>query len=188
MVQEINGKKYKERKVIMDKKEISLAIRRMTSEILEKNTNVKDLVIIGLQTRGVPLAERIASQIKQLEDEDIPTGSLDTSLYRDDIGDLKKQLDVKETSFPIEIENKNIILVDDVLFTGRSIRAAIECIMDFGRPKSIKLAVLIDRGHRELPIQPDFVGKKFVTSLDELISLELKEIDNKEQVVLLEES
>lgn len=177
---------YLEKKNIIDKKELSRIIKRISTEIIEQTNGLDDVIIIGLQTRGVFIAERIAKTIKTLENIIVPTGSLDISLYRDDLENIKKHIEIKETKFPIDIDNKNIILVDDVLFTGRSIRASIECLMDFGRPKSIKLAVLIDRGHRELPIQPDFIGKQFVTNKKELISVKLKEIDNEEKVVLLE--
>ncbi|MFC1512671.1 bifunctional pyr operon transcriptional regulator/uracil phosphoribosyltransferase PyrR [bacterium] len=185
-MKKFNGSKYKEKKLIMDSKEMMRTVRRMVHEIIEKSHGIKDLIIIGLQTRGVYIAEKIAREIKKTEGRKVSTGVLDFSLYRDDLSNLKKHLDIKETKFPFEIDNKKILIVDDVLFTGRSARAAIECIMDFGRPKNIKLAVLIDRGHRELPIQPDFIGKKFVTTLNELIAVQLKETDKKERVVLLE--
>lgn len=186
-MQEINGVKYKEKDVIMDRDEIQRAMRRIADEIIEKSKGVENLVIIGLQTRGVFLAERIAKAIEKIEGESVPTGVLDNSLYRDDLGgDIARHIDVKETHFPFEIDDKTIVLIDDVLFTGRSVRAAIDCIMDFGRPACIMLGVLIDRGHRELPIQADFVGKQCVTKRNEVIAVELKEVDTKERVLILE--
>lgn len=178
-------KDYVDKKLVMDKKEIDRTIRRMASEIIETIPNLEKTILVGLQTRGVFLAERIAKEIEKDEDVEMSLGTLDISLYRDDIADRQKT-EIKETRLPFDIDDKNIILVDDVLFTGRSIRAAMGCIMDFGRPKTIKLAVLIDRGNRELPIQPDFVGKKFVTTKKEIIAVKLNDIDDKEEVMLLE--
>jgi pyrimidine operon attenuation protein/uracil phosphoribosyltransferase len=183
---EINGIKYKNKEILMNKDELNRTVRRMANQILEKSRGTKNVGLIGLQTRGVFLAKRISAEIKRIEGENVPTGIIDIALYRDDIDNINTQPEVKETNFPFEITDKKIILIDDVLFTGRSIRAAMECIMDFGRPKSIKLGVLIDRGHRELPIQPDFVGKKRVASLNQTILVELKETDEKDVVRLLE--
>ena len=178
---------YKTKKVIMTKNEIVLIIKRLAGEIIEKNHGTKNLVIIGIRTRGVFLAERLAEEIKKVSRKVIPMGILDITLYRDDFTSLSEMPLVKETQIPFHIEDKNIILVDDVLFTGRTIRAALDEIIDFGRPKSIQLAVLVDRGHRELPIQADFVGKIFKTSKAEMISVNFKEIDQQDQVTLNEQ-
>jgi pyrimidine operon attenuation protein/uracil phosphoribosyltransferase len=173
-----------EKKVILNEEQLKKTINRMVDEILERNENLDNLFIVGLQTRGVFLAERIIAKIKELEGIEIPLGVLDTSLYRDDFSENFK-MSLKETDFPFSPDDKDIILVDDVLYTGRSVRAAMECIMDFGRPRFIRLAVLIDRGHRELPIQPDIVGKKFITIPDkESIEVNLKEIDDIDAVFL----
>ncbi|MFC1485317.1 bifunctional pyr operon transcriptional regulator/uracil phosphoribosyltransferase PyrR [bacterium] len=178
---------YIKKKIIMTSIILEKTLNRMVTEVLERNHDLENLVLIGLQTRGVFLAERIRDKIKKLENVTIPVGVLDISLYRDDFAENKTDMCLKKTDFPFSIDEKKIILVDDVLHTGRSVRAAMECIMDFGRPKAIRFAALIDRGHRELPIQPDFVGKKFITIPDnELISVNLKEIDGKDCVILLE--
>jgi pyrimidine operon attenuation protein / uracil phosphoribosyltransferase len=177
---------YQEKKVILSKSVFHRTIRRISSEVVEKYKNLENLAIIGIQTRGANLATYISNEIKQLEQYTIPVGSLNISLYRDDIDNIKSQPALKASNFPFSIDNKDILLVDDVLYTGRTIRAAIDCLIDFGRPKTIRLAVIIDRGHRELPIQPDFVGKKFVTTKDEIIAVNLKEIDNQENILLLE--
>ncbi|MFC1566835.1 bifunctional pyr operon transcriptional regulator/uracil phosphoribosyltransferase PyrR [bacterium] len=177
---------YTEKEIIIDKIELNRTLKRMAYEIIENTRGVKNLVLIGLETRGVFIAKRILDEIKKVENEEIPMGTLDISLYRDDVHDPTKSIKIKPTDFPFSVDGKNIVLIDDVLFTGRSVRAAIECIMDFGRPTTIRLGVLIDRGYRELPIQADFIGKKFGTIKNELISVELKEIDDKDRVVLLE--
>lgn len=171
----------------MDKAEIAVTIKRLTAEIIKKNNGTKNLVIIGIRTRGVFLAERIKSEIKKLTKKDIPSGILDITLYRDDFTSLAELPVIKETQIPFAIEDKKIVLVDDVLYTGRTIRAALDEIIDFGRPECIQLAVLVDRGHRELPIQADFVGKTFKTAKTELISALFQEIDGKDQVTLSEQ-
>jgi pyrimidine operon attenuation protein / uracil phosphoribosyltransferase len=175
---------YRTKKVIMAKAEIAITVKRLALEIVEKNHGTKDLVIIGIRTRGVFLAERIAAEIKKISKKTIPIGVLDITLYRDDFTSLAEMPVVKETQIPFVIDDKKIILVDDVLFTGRTIRAALDEIIDFGRPQSIQLAVLVDRGHRELPIQADFIGKAFKTALTEMISVNFQEIDNNDQVTL----
>lgn len=175
------------KKAIMDAKEISWTIKRMAHEIVEKNYGIKDLVIVGIQTRGVHLAKRIAREIETIEKKEVPVGSLDITLYRDDVDSIAHQPLVKETKIPFDITDKKVVLVDDVLFAGRTVRAALDELIDFGRPKIIRLAVLIDRGLRELPIQPDFVGKIYPTSKKELISVNLKEVDGEDSVVLREE-
>jgi pyrimidine operon attenuation protein/uracil phosphoribosyltransferase len=166
---------------IMDENAIQRAITRIAHEIIEKNNGIEDIVILGIQRRGVPLARRIAEKIGEVESKEVPVGILDITFYRDDLSLMAEHpvLNGSEVNFPIK--DKRIILVDDVLFTGRTVRAAIEAIMDMGRPKSISLAVLIDRGHRELPIKADFVGKNVPTSKNEVISVKLKEVDNVER-------
>ncbi len=172
------------KKIIMNEKEISRAIKRMTHEIIEKTRITKNLVIIGIQTEGVFLARRIAKEMKNIEDKKIPVGVLDITLYRDDSDSIANQPKVRETSIPFNINNKVIILVDDVLFAGRTVRAALDEIMDFGRPRVIRLAVLVDRGLRELPIRPDFVGKKITTTPKDKIIVELKETKKNDRVIL----
>ncbi|HBU70120.1 MAG TPA: bifunctional pyr operon transcriptional regulator/uracil phosphoribosyltransferase PyrR [Elusimicrobia bacterium] len=179
-----------EKKVIMNKVEISRTIKRLAHEIVEKNFGVKDLCIVGIQSRGVPVARRIHNEIisggLSEGNKNIPFGMIDINLYRDDVGSMDLPPQVRETDISFDIVGKKIVLVDDVIFTGRSIRAALDEIMDFGRPQTIELAVLVDRGHRELPIEPNFVGKKFLTSKDESIAVELEEVDGQDRVVLRE--
>ncbi len=177
----------RKKKTIMDAKEISWTIKRMAHEIVEKSYGTKDLVIVGIQTRGVYLAKRIAKEIESIEKKEVPVGALDITLYRDDVDSIANQPLVKETRIPFDITDKKVVLVDDVLFAGRTVRAALDELIDFGRPKVIKLAVLIDRGLRELPIQPDFVGKIYPTSKKELVCVNLKEVDGEDSVFLREE-
>ena len=179
-----------EKKIIMSCEEIGRTLRRLAHEIVERNSGVGDLAIVGIQTRGVFLAKRIVNEILKsgLSEGkgEIPFGLLDITLYRDDVDTMQTPHDVKETDIPFDLTGKKIVLVDDVLFTGRSIRAALDELMDFGRPENIQLAVLVDRGHRELPIEPNFTGKKIPTSRDELVSVELEEVDGKDRVMLKE--
>jgi len=172
-------------KELLDKKDIERSITRMAHEITEKNKGVKSLCLVGIQRGGVHIAKRLAAKLAEIEDKKIPVGSLDIALYRDDINVRKDQPVVRRTDMPCEINNKRVVLVDDVLFTGRSIRAAMDAIMDFGRPSVIQLAVLVDRGHRELPIKADFVGKNMPTSLSETVKVQLEE-DGLEDMVVLE--
>lgn len=174
-----------QKKLIVDGAGLNRIITRMAHEIIEKNQGAKELCVIGIRTRGVYIAQRLIKIIKDIENIEVPFGILDITLYRDDINSIEKQPMVKETEIPFDISNKKIILVDDVLFTGRTTRAALDAIMDFGRPKYIQLAVLIDRGHRELPIQADFVGKKVFTTLKELIEVNLKETDDVDQIKII---
>jgi pyrimidine operon attenuation protein/uracil phosphoribosyltransferase len=162
-------------------------ITRLAHEILEKNRGVKDLAIIGIHTRGAHIAQRLAKKIKTIEKEEVPTGFLDATLYRDDFRTRLKQPDVQVTNIPFQIDEKNVILIDDVLYTGRTIRAALDALMDFGRPNRINLAVLVDRGHRELPIKADFVGKNIPTSLGEEVRVKLKEVDDEDCIYLVEQ-
>ncbi len=158
----------------------------MVHEILEKNKNLEDVVLIGIRTRGVPLAKRFQKIIREIEDVEIPMGVIDITLYRDDLTTVGPQPLLKGTEIPFEIQDKTVVLVDDVLFTGRTVRAAIDQIVDFGRPKMIKLAVLVDRGHREIPIAADFVGREVPTSRNESIKVHLKETDDEECVIIRE--
>jgi pyrimidine operon attenuation protein / uracil phosphoribosyltransferase len=162
-------------------------ITRLAHEILEKNRGVKDLVIIGIHTRGAHIAQRLAKKIKTIEKKEVPTGFLDATLYRDDFRTRLKQPDVQVTNIPFQIDEKNVVLIDDVLYTGRTIRAALDALMDFGRPNRINLAVLVDRGHRELPIKADFVGKNIPTSLGEEVRVMLKEVDKEDSIYLVEQ-
>ena len=176
--------KLVQKKVIMNKSEMARSLRRLAYEIIEKIHNDDNLVLVGIQTRGVYLAQRIGNEIKNISRKTVPIGTLDITLYRDDVDAVANQPTVKETKLPFDITGKDVILVDDVLFTGRTIRAALDEIIDFGRPKTIKLAVLIDRGCRELPIQPDFAGERFPTSRKEAVNVSLEEIDKQDSVIL----
>lgn len=171
---------------IMDEDGIRRAISRISHEIVEKNKGTKDLLLVGIRTRGVPLAERIQEKIAEFEEVTLPLGLLDITLYRDDLSTIDVQPVLHETRVPFSIEGKTIILIDDVLYTGRTARAALDALIDLGRPQKIQLAVLIDRGHRELPIRADYVGKNVPTSRREIISVCLQEIDGSEEVLLLE--
>ncbi|MDY4475383.1 bifunctional pyr operon transcriptional regulator/uracil phosphoribosyltransferase PyrR, partial [Mitsuokella sp.] len=155
--------------ILMDSEGIRRALTRISHEIVEKNKGVDNLVIVGIRTRGVPIAERIAAAIGRIESKRPPVGVLDITLYRDDLSTLSYQPIVHPTQLPVDITGKTIVLVDDVLYTGRTIRAALDALIDMGRPKTIQLAVLIDRGHREVPIRADFVGKNVPTSSKEVV-------------------
>ncbi|HHX96730.1 MAG TPA: bifunctional pyr operon transcriptional regulator/uracil phosphoribosyltransferase PyrR [Clostridia bacterium] len=171
---------------LLDEAGIRRSLTRIGHEIVEKNKGVADLLIVGIRRRGVPLAERLAEIISQIEGTILPVGKLDITLYRDDLTVLSDQPIVRATEIPVEVKGKKIILVDDVLYTGRTIRAALDALIDLGRPKSIQLAVLIDRGHRELPIRADYIGKNVPTSRREAIEVLLKEIDGEERVLIVE--
>lgn len=171
---------------VMDSRKIKRAIHRMTTEIIERNRNLKNVVIVGIRTRGIYLGKRISNLIKELEKIDIPVGVLDITLYRDDFSGPEAQNMVKKTEIKFSIEKKDVLLVDDVLFTGRTIRAAMDSLIDLGRPKTIQLLVLIDRGHRELPIRADYVGKFLPTSRRELVQVKLKEIDSNDEALITE--
>lgn len=168
---------------LMEEADIHRAVRRIAHEILERNRGAQDLVLVGIRTRGVPLAERIADHIRAIEGVDVPLGSLDITLYRDDLHKLEQPV-VGETRLPVDLEGKKVVVVDDVLYTGRSVRAAMDAVMDFGRPARIQLAVLVDRGHRELPIRADYVGKNVPTSRDEVVKVCLRETDGEDAVYL----
>jgi len=172
-------------KVLLTSREIGRALARIAHEIVEKNKGAEDVVLVGMRTRGVPLAKRIAEIIEGFEGTPIPVGTLDIGLYRDDISPSElNPANQSHTDIPISIADRRIILVDDVLYTGRSIRAAMDALMDMGRPSSIQLAVLIDRGHRELPIRADYVGKNIPSSQDEEIQVQLEEIDGVDEVII----
>lgn len=168
----------------MDERGISRAISRISHEIIEKNKGVDNVVIIGIRRRGVPLAERIAQKVQEVEGRNLPLGVLDITLYRDDLSNIASQPVVHKTEIPFDITGKKVVLVDDVLFTGRTVRAALDALIDLGRPQMIQLAVLIDRGHRELPIRADYVGKNVPTSRNEVIKVKLREVDDEDCVVI----
>jgi len=174
--------------VVMDEQAIRRALTRIAHEIIERNKGVDDCVLIGIKTRGIYLAQRLAERIEQIEGKAIPVGELDITLYRDDltVKTIDREPLVKGTNVPFDVTNKKVILTDDVLFTGRTVRAAMDAVMDLGRPAQIQLAVLVDRGHRELPIRADFVGKNIPTSSSEFIVVELTEVDELDQVSIHE--
>ncbi len=171
---------------LFDEKMINRTLFRISNEIIEKNKGASDLVLIGVLTRGLPMAERIRKNIQKIEGSDVPTGSIDITLYRDDLSELSDKPIVNATSFDFDIKDKNVILLDDVIFTGRTVRAALDAILAIGRPKTIQLAVLVDRGHRELPIRADYVGKNVPTSFNEIIAVKFIEIDGVDGIDLLE--
>lgn len=173
-----------EPKKVLDSATIKRTLKRLSYEILEKNIDHSDLVIIGVQRRGVYLAERIREYIKEIEEIELPFGVIDITLYRDDLTTDGPAPIVRETNIGFDVNNKIVILVDDVLYTGRTVRCALSEIMDFGRPKRIELCVLVDRGHRELPIRADFVGKNIPTSAGEIVDVCLKELDKKDEVII----
>ena len=173
---------------IMDERDFARTVARLVYEILEKNKGLENIVIVGMRTRGVYLAERIVRKLQEVENKKVPLGILDVTLYRDDFRTALKQPQVQITDIPFTIDNKNIVIVDDVLYTGRTVRAAMDALMDFGRPASIQLAILIDRGHRELPIIADFIGKNIPTSQGEEIRVHVKEIDGDDAVYLVDVS
>ena len=166
---------------VMDADDIHRALRRMAHEILERNHGLDDLVLIGLQTGGVQLAHALAATLEEIEElhdgeDGVPVGTLDVALYRDDIG-IRPVLPEEVTDIPVDLDAKLVVLVDDVIFTGRTIRAALDAVVDFGRPKVVQLAVMVDRGHRELPIRPDFVGKNLPTRRDELVDVTMTGVE-----------
>ena len=174
---------------VMDADRMSRALTRIAHEILERNRGLDELALIGIRTRGVPLARRLARALKEINGDDVPTGALDITLYRDDLmrHPVGPQPLVRRTEIPFSIDDRKIMLVDDVLYTGRTIRAALDALIDFGRPQAIQLVVLVDRGHRELPIKADYVGKNLPTSPEESVRVRLQETDGHDEVVLLEE-
>jgi len=179
--------RVKVKEKIMDAEDIERTLNRLAHEIVERNKGSKNLAIVGIRTRGEFLAKRIAEKTSRLENNQIPVGILDITFYRDDVRLKLRQPEVKTTEIDFAIDDKDIILVDDVLFTGRTVRAALDELMDFGRPKTVQLVVLVDRGGRELPIQADFVGRRVKTSLNERVKVKLKEVDGEDLVLLVEE-
>lgn len=171
-------------RLLLNSRDMRRALVRMSHEIVEHHQGAEQLMLVGLHRRGVPLAERVASYISDFESTEVPVGSLDINLYRDDLTSRPQPL-VRPTTMPSLIDSKRIVLVDDVLFTGRSIRAALDALVDHGRPNSVQLAVLIDRGHRELPIRADYVGKNVPTSIQEIVEVRVNEIDNRDEVVVV---
>lgn len=171
---------------LMDEKAIGRAITRISHEIIEKNKGVEDIVLVGIKTRGVPIASRIAKKIEQIEGTKVNIGEIDITLYRDDLKRVDIDPVINGSNIDCDINDKTVILVDDVLYTGRTVRAALDAIMDVGRPKCIQLAVIVDRGHRELPVRADYVGKNVPTSKNEIISVNLVEIDGEDSVTIKE--
>jgi pyrimidine operon attenuation protein/uracil phosphoribosyltransferase len=176
----------KDKAKILDKEDIERVIVRLSHEILEKNKKVEDLAIIGIKTRGAYLAGRLAKTVEQISQHKLPVGALDITLYRDDLTMIAEQPVIHKTEIDFDIDGKIIILVDDVLYTGRTIRCALDELIDFGRPKAIQLAVLIDRGHREFPIRADYAGKNVPTSQKETVQVSLEEVDGQDKVVIQE--
>jgi len=172
-------------KVILTEEDIRRTLARIAHEVVEHNKSISSIVLVGIMTRGEPLAKRLASNIKTFEGLDPPVGSLDISLYRDDLDSLDMKPLVKSSRIPTNIDGKTVILVDDVLYTGRSVRAALDALIDFGRPARIQLAVLIDRGHRELPIRADYIGKNIPSARSEEIKVEVTEVDGIDQVTII---
>jgi pyrimidine operon attenuation protein/uracil phosphoribosyltransferase len=174
------------KKRLLDAERMNRAIRRMAIETVEKNRGLDDLMIVGIRSRGVPIGERMVREIEQMEGQAVPFGILDITLYRDDLTTIAPNPVVKPTKFPEAINDKVIVLVDDVLYTGRTVRAALDALIDFGRPKRVMLAVLIDRGHRELPIHADVIGKTVPTDAEEVIKVMLAETDEEDEVLIME--
>lgn len=172
---------------VLDDKKVQRALTRVSHEIIERNSGAEDIVLIGIRTRGDHLADRLAETIKNIEKTDVPVGYMDITFYRDDVHSRLEQPEIHQTEILFPIDDKIVVLVDDVLFTGRTIRAALDQITDFGRPSAIQLAVLVDRGHRELPIRPDYVGKNIPTSPDDEVVVKLNEIDGQDLVELHQE-
>lgn len=171
---------------ILDQDKLNRTLTRIAHEIVEKNKGVDNVALVGIRTRGVPIAERLAEKIAEIEGETVQTGILDITLYRDDLTSLAEKPVLNKTEVPFEVEGMNVVIVDDVLYTGRTARAALDAIIDLGRPKKVQLAVIADRGHRELPIRADFVGKNVPTSKEEIVSVRLTDIDGEDRVVIEE--
>lgn len=177
-----------EKAVVLDEQAIKRALTRIAHEIIERNKGIEEIIIVGIRTRGIFLAKRLAERIQQIEGKPVPVGELDITLYRDDLSIKTKDQEplVKGSDIPVDISNKKVVLVDDVLYTGRTVRAAMDALIDIGRPSQIQLAVLVDRGHRELPIRADYVGKNIPTANTEKIVVQLLEFDEIERVAIHE--
>lgn len=172
-------------RILMDQQEMGRALTRISHEILERNKGAQELALVGIRTGGVYLAKRLADRIRQIEQSDVPLGELDITLYRDDLSTRREQPEVKKTLIPFHISDMKIVLVDDVLFTGRTIRAAMDALIDLGRPAEIQLAVLVDRGHRQLPIRATYVGKSVPTSEDEEVQVFFEELEQEDRVAIV---
>lgn len=172
--------------IILDDKSIERTLTRISHEIVERDKGINDVVLVGIKRRGHPLALRIGKKIMEIEGKSVPVGSVDITWYRDDLTVVNEQPVLKSIDLGVDVADKTVILVDDVIYTGRTVRAAIDAIISCGRPKMIQLAVLVDRGHRELPIRPDYVGKNIPTSKNEIISVELTEVDDCDSVKIIE--
>ena len=170
---------------IMSAEDMRRALRRIAHEIVERNRGLNGVVLVGMRTRGVPLAQRLAEALEEFEGQTVPVGALDIGLYRDDLSQQGLRPQIKPSDIPTDVAGKRVVLVDDVLFTGRSIRAALDALVDFGRPAQVQVAVLVDRGHRELPIRPDYVGKNIPTSLQDAVKVRLREVDGADCVVVM---
>jgi len=170
---------------LMNEEEMKSSLWRLSHQIIERNKKMENIVIVGIHRRGVPLARRISRMINEITGKGLPTGSIDITLYRDDLTRIAYHPVVRDTDIPFLIDDKKVILVDDVLYTGRTVRAAIDILLDFGRPLKVELVVLVDRGHRELPIHADYVGKNIPTSLKEMVEVKAKEIDGRDEVLIL---
>ncbi len=177
--------RLREKAQVLDEAALDRALTRISHEILERNGGAKDLAFVGLRTRGVTLAQRLAVKLAAIDGTTVPVGTLDITLYRDDL-DMRGAPVIRGTDIPFSIKNKTVVLVDDVLYTGRTVRAALDALIDLGRPRMIQLAILIDRGHRELPIRPDFIGKNLPTSHRESVAVRLREHDGEDRVVIEE--
>lgn len=171
---------------VLDESGIDRTLKRIAHEIIEQNRGIDGVAIVGIKKRGAALAKRITDKLKEIEKTEIPFGAMDITLYRDDLTEISEQPVVHGTEIAFDITGKIIVLVDDVLFTGRTVRCALDCLIDFGRPASIQLAVLIDRGHREFPIRPDYVGKNIPTAINESVEVRLKDPDGAEEVIIFE--
>lgn len=180
----IGGTAMQMKKIVLDDQTIDRTLTRMAHEIVEKNKGVKDVILVGIKTRGVPLAKRLQQKIKHIEKVEVPIGELDITLYRDDLSteNAFDEPELKETNIKVNVDGKTVILIDDVLYTGRTVRASLDAVMDIGRPTLIQLGVLVDRGHRELPIRADYVGKNVPTSNKEVIVVQLDEVDQYDKV------
>jgi pyrimidine operon attenuation protein / uracil phosphoribosyltransferase len=178
----------KDKSVVLDSETVSRSLMRMAHEIIEKNKGIANLCLVGIRTRGVFIANRLAENIKKIEGKEVPVGTLDITLYRDDLTLIAFQPVVHKTEISFDISGKDLVLIDDVLYSGRTIRAALDALIDLGRPNTIQLAVLIDRGHRELPIRPDYVGKNIPTAKNETVQVRLSELDGADEVVIMEQN
>jgi pyrimidine operon attenuation protein/uracil phosphoribosyltransferase len=174
--------------VVLSADDIRRAVRRIAHEIVERNHGLDGVVLVGLRTRGVPLARRLSAAIEEFERRPVPAGALDIGLYRDDLAQMELRPRIQPTDLPVDVDGHIVVLVDDVLYTGRSIRAALDAVADFGRPASIQLAVMVDRGHRELPIRPDYVGKNIPTAQNEDVQVLLDEIDGVDEVRIVRQA